>query len=222
MVVGKCYRCGKKVGKLYLGLCLSCFKKEYSLLNEIPDIIKVKKCKVCGNYFYKNKSFPSIEKCTERILRNILSRKNEIESAEFRIVGNTIKLEYRVKHSGVSFKEKKDIQIKVKEFVCKRCQKRLVEYFEMKIQFRGNIPPSILEEIDRFLKGKKRKDAYISKIEELKEGIDIYLPSKSVGQQLVHYLRKRYKVKILRTRKLRGLKNGTKFYKDTIVVRFYE
>ncbi len=220
--MGKCYRCGKKVRKLYLGLCLSCFKKEYSLLNEIPDVIKVKKCKVCGNYFYKSKSFSSIERCIEKILRDILSRKSEIESAEFRIVGNTIKLEYRVKHNGVSFKEKKNIQIKVKEFVCNRCQKKLAEYFEMKIQLRGNIPPGILEEIDEFLEGKERKDAYISKIEELKEGIDIYLPSKPIGQQLVHYLRKKYKVKVLRTRKLQGLKDGIKFYKDTIVVRFYE
>ncbi|MCD6371674.1 MAG: hypothetical protein J7L39_03070, partial [Candidatus Aenigmarchaeota archaeon] len=133
----------------------------------------------------------------------------------------SIKIVYTIKVGSKKITEEKTIGIKFKNITCAECQRRISEYYGTKIQIRGNFSGDILNKIKDFLSKMKRKDAYISKVEELKEGIDLFVPSKSIGRQIANYIKRRYEVKVLITRKLYGLKDGKKVYKDTILVRFH-
>jgi NMD protein affecting ribosome stability and mRNA decay len=102
------------------------------------------------------------------------------------------------------------VNVIFKNIVCKDCSQKHSSYFEAIIQLRGK-----KEEIAKYSKLLISK-LDISKIEELKEGIDIYCKSR---EQAISTLNS-YRLGFLRTEKLAGEKNGKRLYRTTLLVRF--
>lgn len=91
-------------------------------------------------------------------------------------------------------------------------------YYEAKIQLR----PGKKEFLD-FVKKKVRKKGkvFISKVEVLKEGIDVYLSSWRFAISLGKMLKKRFGGKVCVTRKLfsRNARTSKKIYRVTVLFR---
>jgi NMD protein affecting ribosome stability and mRNA decay len=175
-----CPRCGMNVDKLYENLCLSCYLERL----EVQEIF-VRKCKICGKYFVSKKSFESINEALEFYKKKFLSKKwGEL----------------------IAVLPPEKIKIIEKEFVCKKCEKKVTKKVEAIVQLRGEDVEEIVKEFE--VLGTN-----------VKEGIDLNFSSKKDAYEFVNKLRKKYKLLIKISKKLVGMKGGKRVYKDTIVVR---
>ncbi len=217
-----CIRCGKKTEKTIDGFCEKCFV-EHVLKIKLPEKIKIKKCKRCGKVLIKNKLM-NIEDVVEKKLSKMFSKVEGIESVRILKINGKIEGSYTRKLKGIKQSIDFSIDLEIENFVCDLCQRRFGKEFNSVLQIRGKNIENIINKIDNFLKKieEKRADAFISKLEKVKNGIDIYFYSKNISKKIANFLKKNQKVKIKITRKLYGIKNGKKKYKDTILVRICE
>jgi nonsense-mediated mRNA decay protein 3 len=93
-------------------------------------------------------------------------------------------------------------------------------YRQAILQLRTRFNEKILKEIERIVKNEK-KDFYsfISRIEEKKEGIDVFLGSKNVAYKILKFLEKNYKIEYKISKKLVGMKKGKRVYLHTISIK---
>ncbi len=110
----------------------------------------------------------------------------------------------------VDYLPREKINANIKEFVCKECKEKYSRKIEAIVQIRGSKSREIMKRMN--LEGRE-KDG----------GFDVEFSSKELAKELVKNIKKKYKksrVKI--SRKLIGLKNGKRIYRDTIAVRVNE
>lgn len=205
-----CPKCGKEVNRLIKNLCKDCFLE--SLEIKLPKIV-LKKCKVCGKY-YEKRFLGEKDELIERKLKKML-KKLEVKEADYWL-NDSLHLKLLFEVDGVELKKEVEVEIKEEKGICRYCSLRLSNYWEAILQIRGK-KEGILKEIEEMLKKEKHKLAFISRVVELKNGLDIYLGSKKVARKLARKF-KGAKVKI--TRKFYGFKRGRRIYKDTILVDF--
>ena len=92
------------------------------------------------------------------------------------------------------------------------------KYYEAKIQLRPEkqeVLDFILSEVER------RDDIFISKIEKLKTGLDIFISSQSFARSLGKKLKNKFKGEVTITRTIFGMKRDTGkiIYRGTILFR---
>lgn len=94
-------------------------------------------------------------------------------------------------------------------------------YYEAIIQIRP-----AKEEILNFIKKRieERKGVFVSKIEELKTGVDLYISDQRFARALASKLRKTFKGEVKLTRKLHTVskRTGKKLYRVTVLFRLKE
>jgi NMD protein affecting ribosome stability and mRNA decay len=98
------------------------------------------------------------------------------------------------------------IEIVEKEFICNYCKKFVSRKIEAILQLRGENVEEIVEKYG--LVGKP-----------VKGGFDIDFSFKRYAYELINNLRKKYNLSMKVSRKLIGVKEGKKIYRDTILVR---
>jgi NMD protein affecting ribosome stability and mRNA decay len=97
--------------------------------------------------------------------------------------------------------------------ICTECGRAGTQYFEAIIQLRG--PENKIERMLNLISRRLEETTFIPKIEELKEGIDIYVGSRNEAIAALNT----YELGFLRTEKLAGEKNGKRLYRTTLLVR---
>ncbi|MFH1972406.1 MAG: NMD3-related protein [archaeon] len=95
------------------------------------------------------------------------------------------------------------------------------QYFEAKIQlrpFNQEVFDYVMDQID------KRKGVFVSKIEELKTGVDIYMSSQQFARRLGKMLKDKFKgdLKITRTLHTQDKMTSKLVYRGTILFRLKE
>jgi len=210
-----CPSCGRITDKLINGLCEKCYSKKFLSTLKFPERIEIEICKNCGRVRYRNKLM-SLNKAIENILKKHLSLP-EVESVNYRIRDGKLIISITLRET----KLEKEVQLIFLKTICRECSLEFSKYYETKIQLRGKKLELILKEIETFLERLRDKErlAFISEMKELKEGIDLYIPSKSIARKIVNFLKKKYKIKTKISRTLWGLESGKRVYKDTILVR---
>ncbi|MDT7858936.1 MAG: NMD3-related protein [Candidatus Aenigmarchaeota archaeon] len=98
------------------------------------------------------------------------------------------------------------IEIFEKQFFCSYCKKFVSRKIEAILQLRGKNVEYIVEKYG--LVGKP-----------VRGGFDINFSFKRYAYELINKLRKKYKLSMKVSRKLMGLREGKKVYRDTILVR---
>jgi NMD protein affecting ribosome stability and mRNA decay len=106
----------------------------------------------------------------------------------------------------INFLPAERIKVVEKEFVCIECKKFVSRKIEATLQLRGENAEEVLE-----------KYGLIGK--QVKGGFDVNFSFKRFAYELVNKLRKEYKLSMKVSRKLVGMKEGKKVYRDTILVR---
>ena len=123
------------------------------------------------------------------------------------------------------------INIKLKYLLCKNCTNiRGGTYYISIIQLRVkdetqfDLIDKVLNEINKYVEVLFEKDQkhYISKIEDQKFGIDLYLSSNELMNYIINLLRVKYYFIIKRTKKLTGrdIQKGKNLYRLKTLIKF--
>ena len=202
-----CFICGKKTEKLINGYCEECYNKKFKLL-EVPKELTVIKCSKCGKIKQKN-AWKDIE--IEDIIKNnvkILGKKVKIKINENKVFAKG----YLTNSKSIK-EESYEIKIKVIKKLCLNCLKKLSGYYEAVIQLRGNLSKEVLNLIDKEIDGKS-----FYKVENLKEGLNLYIGNKNIANKIAENIKKKYGFKFKKSFKLFTRKEGKDVYKDFILI----
>ncbi len=217
-----CPKCGKDTQELHAGLCSDCFLAKTGMTDKIPVKISVGNCKMCGRMFAGDGRFDDVESAVEGVLHKILKQK-EIADASYRIVGSNVHVTVDLKVDGLEKEVNIDVPLVQKYIICNMCSLQKASYFNSTIQVRAStkeLERKIVAEIKDEILRMNRKDKYsfVSGEAALKEGTDLYIGSKSVANKVVRMIQERYGAEVKKSRKLYGLIEGKKSYRDTVLV----
>jgi len=203
-----CFVCGKRTEKLIEGYCEDCYNKNFNLI-EIPKELIILKCSKCGKIKLKNIwSYIEIEDFIKNHIK-ILGNNVELE-----INDNKIFAKGFLKTSKKAKEEIHEINIKIKKILCSNCCRKSGGYYEAVIQLRGSIPQNILNFID-----KEAREKTFYRIENVKNGINLYIGNKNIADQIADKLKRRYKLEIKKSFKLFTKKEGKDVYKSVFSIK---
>ncbi len=216
-----CPKCGREAENLYDNLCKDCFLKNVKISEGLPGKFVIHHCKICGKFYVGNKNFESLESSVEEILKNIFD-KNDVRSANYRIFRDKVFVNVESHFNDLTKNEEISVKLIVKNIICKYCSAKRSAYFKSIIQLRvpENLVDELLEQIKNEIDGLKKHDnfAFISNVESVKGGLDIYIGSKSALHRVVKLLKNKYRAETKSSFKLFGIKNGKKVYRETVMV----
>ena len=202
-----CILCGKPAE--IENFCSDCWLKKNELFS-IEDF-EITVCD-CGSYYYKGewRKFEDLEDLIEQLVRHRIKTENKIIKIEVKLkkIGTvykaTIKAEGYIPPCEKVKEEEKQIRIKIRKRKCERCVKILSNYYEAVFQVRRcEIPTEISNIISD----------YVTRIEEKKDGYDIFLIDKKVAKKAVKELKELgFKIKV--SYKFVGMKKGKRLYRD--------
>ena len=196
-----CPLCGKSdsQAEFFGELCLACAK------GRLPEFapVRVAVCGKCGSLIDRGRKrkAASLEEEVIRLLK--LKGKDAVFHAD------TSEMEYQSDYGRV----KQNVLVLTGKSMCTDCSRAGSQYFEAIIQLRGN-PGKISKMADLLLRRIEEK-SFVPKIEELKEGLDIYCGGRNEAIAALNT----YELGFLRTEKLAGEKDGKRLYRTTLLVR---
>ncbi len=246
-----CAICGKDIDKTapHFGMCLECYSKEHPLF-ELPEKFSIKICIDCGNYTIKEEWFESHEKEIFSIVENgirkfllkpyskegkikfsvsfdknsfVYSSKDMVKSMKLVIEG--------ILKDNVSIRYQKNVKINLEYDLCKNCSNiRGGTYFLSIIQLRVkdethiNSLTKVLDRTHSHVEKLFEKDPrqYITKIEDQKNGVDLYLSTNELMNYIVKFLKANYHFIIKRSKKLvgRDSQKGRNLYRFKTLIKF--
>lgn len=232
-----CPECGRETTELYNGRCKECFLKSFILL-ECPSIITIRVCPVCGAYFTSGR-WINVSDQKEMLFSEI--------SGSIRVHpdANNVKLDFSEEEidpsrylahisvsavvEGVNISATADTEIRIKKETCDVCSRIAGGYYAGILQLRADhrrISEDEIEECmqltDRTLANLAAKGdrfAFISKIEEPKEGLDIYIGSIGACKHVCQTIIRELGGTSVTSPSLAGRKDGVNLYRITCAVR---
>ncbi len=246
-----CAICGKIIDATapHFGMCQECYLKEHPLF-ELPNEFSFKICIDCGNYSKKEEWVKPIENelysiIDEVIFKYVLKPYLKSENIEFNLSIDENSFKYSSKdllklldiqitgtlkdNRNISLQQ--TITINLINELCKNCSNlRGGTYFLAIIQLRVKDEThfeflnDIINEVYDFVEKSFQKDEkhYISKMEDQKNGIDLYLSSNEIMNHIISYLRGKYNFLLKRSKRLvgRDIQRGKNLYRLKSLIRF--
>lgn len=202
-----CPRCGRNDSQVAFidAFCVDC----YQVKLVVPPKLEMLQCKRCGMMHLKGEWMPRSER---KIADYIVSKcKGEFERAEYDVERQMLTA-FIVK-GGNELKVERPVLLDVTITTCPRCSRMSGGYFEGIIQLRGDRKK--VEKAAANILKRLEKKTFISKTDELDEGIDIYAGSSKAVVALMGELGFR----TLISKKLVGRDEGKQLYRTTFLVR---
>lgn len=230
-----CVECGKE-GKTYDSLCAKCFLSR-NTFTEIDDHIDLIRCSHCLEFLIDGEwaSFDTMDEAVADIaVRSMKVRgRASVESVEVGVKPldrNNYEATIKVVVEVEDLKKAENLAatIRVKSASCPKCSKIMGSYFESIIQVRtrgrsmsDEEKDSILNEIEDIVEraSEDNRDLFISKLEELHGGFDVYLSSNSLGRSISRELAAAHGAETKESSSLVGKKEGKDVYRITFLVR---
>lgn len=246
-----CAVCGKDLEKdtLHYGMCVDCYVKEHPLF-DLKDKYSFKICNNCGKYSRKEEWFNPIENQIFSIIEDIVYRfvlkpylkkdnitfsllfdensfnyssKNLLKSLDLTIFG-TLKDDINIKHQ-------QSVKINLNYELCKNCSNLIGgTYFLSIIQLRVkdeaqfNVIKRALDDIHEFVEKLFEKDnkQYISKIEDQKNGVDLFLSTNELMNHIISHLKTKFYFVLKRSKKLMGrdIQRSKNLYRLKTLIKF--
>lgn len=246
-----CAICGKVISDAdpHFGMCYDCYLKEKPLF-DLPKRFSLNICIDCGSYSKKevwieprdNELFPTINEAIHRfLLKNYLKKgniefsitfdeKSYIYSSKDLLKNLDIVVNGKMKEN-TKLKYQETINVNLNYLLCKNCSNiRGGTYYISIIQLRVkdetqfDLIDKALNEINKYVEKLFEKDQkhYISKIEDQKFGVDLYLSSNELMNYIIKLLRVKYYFLIKRTKKLigRDIQKGKNLYRLKTLIKF--
>jgi len=203
-----CPKCGKtsKEKKFIDAFCIDCYP--YNL--KIPEKIEIEICKRCRRMRIKGEWKEYSKKKIEKHIEG--KCKGDFSSVEYNLESQTAT--FTIVKGDSEAQVEREIPFKEKTVICPDCSKIAGGYFESIIQLRGN--ERKVKKYAKILTRMLSRSTFISKVDEKKEGTDLYVGSTRSVLETIAELGVKRKI----TRKLAGTKHGKKFYRTTFLLRF--
>ncbi|KKM68825.1 hypothetical protein LCGC14_1457020 [marine sediment metagenome] len=247
-----CAICGKNLppeNNTHFGFCFDCYLSENPLF-ELPEGFSFNICFDCGSYSKKevwseaseNDTECIISEALQKYLLNPIRKKNKInfsiffdkESYIFSSKDLLISLKVKINGSLIQNSNIKHIQVlklKLNYILCKNCSNlRGGTYFLTILQLRVknerqfDLIKEIINEINAYVEKifKINHKHYISKIEDQKYGVDLYLSTNEIMKYIIKFLKAKYHFLLKRSKKLigRDSQKGRNVYRLKTLIKF--
>ncbi|MDI3541287.1 MAG: ribosomal export protein [Candidatus Methanomethylophilaceae archaeon] len=229
-----CVRCGKE-GETYKGRCIDCFLEGRELLVLSPHV-DLERCTGCEEYRIGRQWLDG--GAEEMAAEAAISHLQAIADAEVKALGSSVerqddrnmlvKIEAEMLIDDHEVRAEAETVVRIKNTVCQRCSRRSGNYYEAVLQLRasgkaldGDLKETMLqrvmEKVDAAAVGDRQ--VFISKVEEMHGGLDIYLSSMSLSKSIAHELVNEFGAEMKESSSLVGRKGGENVYRATHLVR---
>ena len=244
-----CAICGTVIDEFapHFSMCLNCYLKENPLF-ELPDNFSLKLCLDCQKYSKKEEWIESESKdlliiieeaITRFLLKNyikqdmikfsfsfdtpVYSSRDLLTSLNVKILGNLIEdQKISLQHT---------LKLNINYDLCKNCTNlRAGMYYLSIIQLRVTdnsqfeVIKEAIDQISLFVEKlfANNSTQYISKIEDQKLGVDLYLSSNELMNRIISHMRANYNFVLNRTKKLvgRDSQKGRGIYRLKALIKF--
>ena len=246
-----CAICGKDIDKTapHFGMCLECYAKEHPLF-ELPERFSIQICIDCGSFNLKeewikpkeNELFSIVEESIRKFLLKNYLKEDKINffiffdensfvySSKDLLISMNLVIEGILKVNK-AIKHQQSIKINITYDLCKNCTNiRGGMYFLSIIQLRVKdesyfaLIKDVLDSIHNYVENLFEKDArhYITKLEDQKYGVDLYLSTNELMNYIVKLLNANYRFIIKRSKKLvgRDSQKGRNLYRLKTLIKF--
>ncbi len=218
------------------GQCESCFRSHVQVTtNGQIDLTICPKCNAfkLGNTWSRGKmEKPLIKKINSKLSSNDPNVSVHVQGnqVELRRLENRIVFNVEIESEGHRIQgSQHDIPSKILLNSCLTCNKITGSYYESIIQLRTltaeytPIVDSVLKDISGMLENmhNSKNDSFVSKIEPVQGGVDVYLGKKNDGIKVSKYVHDHFLSDTTRTKKLAGRREGEDFYRHTFLVRLF-
>ena len=202
---------------------------------ECPSVLEIKVCPTCDAFFIEGKwVFDELEKVVFSVVKNELKIHEEARNTDISLlpeflddkINVLVKMESTIR--GADITGEREVMLRLKKESCMRCSRISAGYYESIIQIRAKDRHPTQKEINQCEKiifdlidkiGKRDPLAFVSKIEILREGYDIYVGSKSTAKQISKSIVRVLGGDIIESPKLVGRHGGKNIYRITFSVR---
>jgi len=203
-----CPRCGKNSNEKEFieAFCIDC----YPIDVKMPKKIVFEVCKKCGKIKHGKKW---VDRDEEEVAGDITRKcKGDFFNAAYNKEEGIVT--FFIKKREKILKINKMINVNYMINMCTDCSRMSGGYFESIIQLRGN--PEKINSFAKKLEREIAKITFVSKVEEKKEGIDLYIGSTHAVLDLIKEIGHRYTI----SKKLAGVnKEGKRQYRTTFAIR---
>ncbi len=216
-----CIKCGRDATAG--NFCDECFLRQHKLFSARSFGLLL--CKECMKYYeggwraFENEN-TLVRQLTEKHIHS--GGKITAKRTSLRPIGGGYKVNIVCTGKIFPCKKKKEeeaeIIVLIKKIKCPECVKLSGNYYEAVAQLRGNEKERMLKNILAIMPAKR---TILSRIEETKDGYDIFFLDKNDASALVRRLRseKHLNIKVKKTYKLVGEKKSQKLYRDYYCIR---
>jgi nonsense-mediated mRNA decay protein 3 len=206
-----CFLCGKKTEDLIEGYCQECYNKEFNLI-DVPKEITFTVCSKCGRIRHRNKwqdiGVEDLLKDKVKIKGNKVSLRIKVNDNMHVVARGYLKGSKKVKE------EEHIVYLKPIKKVCQDCSRRTGGYVEAIVQLRGKSAKAM-----DFIEDQMIRENQTFRVENVKNGLDIYLADKNFADRMTNRLKKKFNAKIKKNYKLVTRKKGKNIYRSVILVR---
>ncbi|MDI6707653.1 MAG: 60S ribosomal export protein NMD3 [Candidatus Thermoplasmatota archaeon] len=226
-----CIVCGKRA-ELYNNLCENCFRARTKLVI-VPEIFNTVICAHCNSILLGKKwlKFENLSSGVARVIEkniewNELSKERKLNfKFDFKTEIADVKILAEGTILGLKLETIENAKIKLKKATCIACSKRFGGYYESIVQIRSYTGRLSKEQINESLSSVKNivatydTNTFLTKYEELPEGLDLYLSTTAIGRKVAAAIAKKYNAKIKISRALVTRRAGRNIYRVTFSVR---
>ena len=235
-----CVKCGRDCEESLNGLCIDCWLDGRSLTS-LPHHVDLKVCTNCGEFMFGDRwRAMETEDAVEQAAENALDHLSDVKVKhndftldcqdpyvyEVTIHSFCDVMGYETEHDATTI-------VRIKNNVCKRCSRQLGSYYEAILQLRtgakGGLTPEQREETLAFTEdyvfraAQTNKSLFITKMEIVPGGVDVYLSSISLGKNIAKEFSEVYCAETKESPKLVGqTTDGQDMYRLTYLVRLPE
>ncbi len=234
-----CVKCGRDCDESLEGMCIDCWLNGRKLTT-MPHHVDLKTCTNCGEFCIGDRWIRT--DLEDAVIRAALNERSIIRDADYvaqevRIEENdpriyTVTVWTQLDVMGHETEDEASTIVRIKNAVCKPCSRKLGSYYTSILQIRTGtkeLSPELREETLAMVEDSvarqavNNKQLFITKMEIVPGGVDVYLSSISLGKSLAKELGDAYCAETKESPKLVGqTSDGQDMYRLTYLVRLPE
>ncbi len=236
---GFCVECGVSTDHTVNGLCMDCFLRDRTLVT-LPDHVDLFVCTSCGQFLWRGEyQSMSPEKAISLAAKTALTTIKEAKPVRCDTdiaprdeYNYSVTLRCKLAISDFETDALAFTIVRVKNTVCKICSRRTGNYYESILQVRTSakeIPPELMDEVLARVEklvddaGLTNPNAFITKMELVPGGVDVYLSMIALGREICKTLSDQYCAETDDSSKLVGqTRDGIDMYRVSYLVRLPE
>ncbi len=206
-----CPTCANSSDKVrfYGNFCEECTKRKFS--EDLKEKVEIIRCKRCGRIrVHGIFAPPNGQNLSEAIKQGFKGK--DVKLIDYSEVNADIDLSEMTENGTISVE--RSVALSYKKTLCDVCYKKACNYHEATVQLRGS-PDRIEKLVQKLTYYTEENNEFISKVESVDNGLDIYLSSKKLTTAFMAKMKFHPQMSYT----LAGVRLGKKVYKNTYALR---